>query len=786
MLGHSQCTVQYAARRQLHSDPESDDFPPVFQVWGANTDVGKTAFCASLLSVVDYPSLYIKPVQSGYPNDDDSKKVQSVAPFARPITFHVYEDAVSPDLAAKISGGPPVPDDTILHSISAAINQFTQATIHSSETRTASRSTALVETAGGVLSPVPSGNLQADAYRRLRLPAILVGDRRLGGISTTLSAYEALRLRGYDVPAIVFFQEESGQLENEASVQRNVDSSATSIFQAPALPTDLNVPLKEYVGDVKVKEFFSQLLHHLRWSERFRLRSLDMMADEARRVFWYPFTQHAQLQHVKCFDSAHGDRIATYDSQSKKSADVVDAMGSWWTNGVGHGNVEVTKAIAHAAGRYGHVMFAKAVNSPALHLAKRMLSGPGKDWATRVFYSDNGSTAIEVGLKMALRKRAKDVPERAHLPSMIVALTNSYHGDTLGAMDCSEESDFNRTQTPWYQSRGMFLSPPTVDLRDGVWTITRPQWLCNSASKQTPHDDQEQSEDPDQSGTEHKTLRLRNDIFDIKARINDEVHYARIIGDVIAKALESDEYDLGALVMEPVLQGAGGMQMIDPMFQRALALECRKRKIPIVLDEIFTGLWRLGSVSAARGYLGIEPDIAAYGKLLTGGTVPLSVTLATEDVLHAFDGDSKMQALLHGHSYTAHPIGCAAGVQSLRMYDEAFGKHDPVTNDRVYWNEGSARELSGFQNVKRVTVLGTLLAVEVHSVTSGYAATGANYIVQKLGQQNVYTRPLGNVVYLMCTPLTDEETCRDLMNKLFRVLEHMNDEQSPEDEEVAK
>lgn len=121
---------------------------------------------------------------------------------------------------------------------------------------------------------------------------------------------------------------------------------------------------------------------------------------------------------------------------------MVDPMGNRWTNGAVNGNVELKNVIAHAAARYEHVMLAEALNSSALHLSKRTISGPGKYWDTGAFYSDNGSISTNGGLKLALRRRAKDMPERVHFPSIVIAQTNSYHGDTLGSMDCSEESDF--------------------------------------------------------------------------------------------------------------------------------------------------------------------------------------------------------------------------------------------------------------------------------------------------------------------------------------------------------
>ncbi len=128
--------------------------------------------------------------------------------------------------------------------------------------------------------------------------------------------------------------------------------------------------------------------------------------------------------------------------------------------------------------------------------------------------------------------------------------------------------------------------------------------------------------------------------------------------------IHATKVEIGALVIEPIVIGAGGMKFVDPLFQKLLVLECKSRKIPVIFDEIFVGIYRLGHVSTYE-LLGVHPDIACYGKILTGGTVPLAVTLASDSVYNTFLSDSKAAALLHGHSYTAHPIGCAAALATL-------------------------------------------------------------------------------------------------------------------------
>ncbi|KAM0899594.1 hypothetical protein ACQ4PT_021195 [Festuca glaucescens] len=164
-----------------------------------------------------------------------------------------------------------------------------------------------------------------------------------------------------------------------------------------------------------------------------------------------------------------------------------------------------------------------------------------------------------------------------------------------------------------------------------------------------------------------------------------------------------------------VIQGAGGMHMIDPLFQRVLVQECRNRKIPVIFDEVFTGFWRLG-VESASELLGCLPDIACYAKLMTGGIVPLAATVTTEAVFEAFESNSKLTALLHGHSYTAHAMGCSAAVKAIQWF------RDPSTNSNLdfdqmklneLWDGTLVNQLSSLPNVRRVVSLGTLCAIEL-------------------------------------------------------------------------
>jgi dethiobiotin synthetase/adenosylmethionine--8-amino-7-oxononanoate aminotransferase len=176
----------------------------------------------------------------------------------------------------------------------------------------------------------------------------------------------------------------------------------------------------------------------------------------------------------------------------------------------------------------------------------------------------------------------------------------------------------------------------------------------------------------------------------------------------------------------------------------------------------------------------LDPDIACYAKLLTGGLIPLSVTLASEEVFNTYMGDEKGQALLHGHSYTAHPIGCVSALHALESYNATLERdHDPKTGPRMSFDVGQAQKLSLLPLVEQSMTLGTVLAVTIKAEdgTSGYGAVSRTVpIVQSLRQDGVFARPLGNVIYIMVSPLTSREECVRLTDLLYKTIKAFGEE----------
>jgi dethiobiotin synthetase/adenosylmethionine--8-amino-7-oxononanoate aminotransferase len=222
-----------------------------------------------------------------------------------------------------------------------------------------------------------------------------------------------------------------------------------------------------------------------------------------------------------------------------------DGSASWWTQGLGHGNPSLTLAAAYAASRYGHVMFAEAVHEPALALAEALLLGAGgrNPRLTRVFFSDNGSTGAEVALKMGLRAARFRYGWGAGEEIGVLGLRGGYHGDTIGAMDCSEPGTFNE-KVEWYEGKGFWFDYPTVKCAGGKWAVCVPDELKEQLGV----------------GREHTSL---SEVFDVdgRERRGEGREYERYIVDRL-KTLQAQGRKFGSLILEPVVLGAGGMILV--------------------------------------------------------------------------------------------------------------------------------------------------------------------------------------------------------------------------------
>lgn len=303
-----------------------------------------------------------------------------------------------------------------------------------------------------------------------------------------------------------------------------------------------------YQNSAKESEVL-RLLEEMSVNNTERVQRLEEMADRAQEMIWYPFTQHQGMKarDITVIDSAHDDYFQTFDPSTSKDTPselrpTFDGSASWWTQGLGHGNPELSLSAAYAAGRYGHVMFAGAVHEPALSLADNLLKTIDNPRLTKVFYTDNGSTGMEVAVKMGLRASCDRYGWNASQEQIgILGLKGSYHGDTIGVMDCSEPSTFNK-KVEWYRGRGHWFDFPLVKMVGGSWKVEIPGEL-----------QAELGEDVD--------FASLGSVFDLGQRLESATaqRYKDYIHRTIEDLVHRQGVKFGALILEPVILGAGGM-----------------------------------------------------------------------------------------------------------------------------------------------------------------------------------------------------------------------------------
>lgn len=478
--------------------------------------------------------------------------------------LYQFDEPVSPHLAAQnrtvrtlaqpLSQSsshihPQLRDDDLLRSVHVALSDWASTGVNF----------ALVETAGGVHSPGPNGNSQADLYRPLRLPIVLVADSRLGGISSSISAYESLLLRGYDVHSVLLFRDE--YYRNHEYLRDYFGKKSIPLVPLPAPPArpahqDADSLARDeeamhaYYAEVAQAADITGVVEELTAKNDQRIDRLEAMAGRAQKAIWYPFTQHQGMtaKDITVIDSAYDDYFQTLkpESSSRNSDGLFrptfDGSASWWTQGLGHGNPDLSLSAAYAAGRYGHVMFAGTIHEPALSLADILLKELENPRFNKVFFTDNGSTGMEVAVKMGLRVACARYGWDASKEEIgIIGLKGSYHGDTIGVMDCSEPSTYNQ-KVEWYRGRGHWFDFPLVKMARGVWKVEIPECLRKELG----------------ADIEFSSVSA---IFDLDARLASDVgkRYQEYIRSTIHDLVHRQGRKFGAVIMEPVILGAGGM-----------------------------------------------------------------------------------------------------------------------------------------------------------------------------------------------------------------------------------
>lgn len=392
-----------------------------------------------------------------------------------------------------------------------------------------------------------------------------------------------------------------------------------------------------------------------------------------QQYVWHPFTQmktaNLPLPIVRAKDAS------LYDENGKV---YLDANSSWWVNIHGHGNEYLKQALVEQFEQLDHIIFAGATHPKAVELAARIAHLlPSK--LEKVFFSDNGSTAVEVALKMAFQYwHNKSEPKKR-----VLALEGAYHGDTFGAMSVSQRGVFNQAFEHLFFEVDFIDFPATLEIEKRL--------LLEAENK-------------------FKTKKF------------------------------------AAIIVEPIVQGSAGMRMYRPAFLEELSLLAQKHGVLVIFDEIMTGWGRTGRLFAMN-YINAQPDIVCLSKGLSGGVLPLGLTVATQQIFDAFLSDEKTKALLHGHSFTANALSCALACANLDLIEDAgfFENIERISKAHLAFN----KRIKFHHKLKDVRQAGTIIAIEIQDKRdSSYFSEIRDKAYEFFLTKGILLRPLGNVIFI--------------------------------------
>ena len=422
---------------------------------------------------------------------------------------------------------------------------------------------------------------------------------------------------------------------------------------------------------------------------------MSSVLEKDKQHVWHPFTQMKTAEAPLDIVKSEGTLLIDRDGK-----EYIDCNSSWWVNVHGHCHPHIIKAVTEQISKIDHIIFADATHEPAVKLAERVCKILPESFQ-KVFFSDNGSTAIEVALKMVFQFWFNQGIEKKR----ILAIDGAYHGDTFGAMSVGERGFFNRPFEAFFFDVD-YLDFPTSEIED-------------------------------------EQLQKAEELF------------------------KTGQF--AGLIVEPLIQGSAGMRIYSADWLNKLVALAQKYDVLVIFDEVMTAWGRTGKMFALE-HCSVVPDIICLSKGLTGGVVPLGLTVTSDKIYNQFLSDETVKALLHGHSFTGNAIACACANASLDIFELNFTwkNIDRISKSHVEFIE----TIHSHSKVKTVRHLGTILAIEIEE---GQETTYFSSIKKKafdyFKENGMLLRPLGNVLYLNPPYCITEEQLSKVYSHLRSFLE---------------
>lgn len=441
---------------------------------------------------------------------------------------------------------------------------------------------------------------------------------------------------------------------------------------------------------------------------------MDSWIKKDLQYIWHPYTQmrEACKSPPILIEKAKGIRL--FDAAGRS---YYDTISSWWCNVHGHNHPVIKEAISRQLDSLEHVLFAGFTHKPAILLAEKLIAlAPGR--LQKVFFSDNGSTSVEVALKLSFQYwRNCGFTGR----SKFISLDYGYHGDTVGTMSVSAVDLFNKVFAPLFFPGYKVPSPYCYRCPMG------------------------------------------------KSRDTCSIDCIR----PLEKLLESSAKKVCALIMEPMVLGAGGMIVYPKEYLEKAALLCKKFNVHLILDEVATGFGRTGKMFACEHVRGIAPDFLCLSKGITAGYLPFGATLTTDKVYQAFCSNDRTKTFYHGHTHTANAISCRAGLASL----EVFKKEKTLDNVSAlvpFFHDGlkEFREIPLVGDVRSIGLIGALeLVDDRNKKIAPDPKKRLGYRIYEQGlKEGLLLRPLGHIIYFFLPLCVTRGQLRDILKKSYKVI----------------
>jgi adenosylmethionine-8-amino-7-oxononanoate aminotransferase len=647
-------------------------------ITGTDTGVGKTVITAGLAAVFREQGIktgVMKPIQTGPLIDTKFlKKISGVKDPLSLITPHHLSHPLAPLVAAQLEG-----KEIKIEKIKSAyqkISSFYQLT--------------LVEGIGGLLVPIKKNYLVVDLIKELNLPLLIVARASLGTINHTLLTIRQAEIAGIEIIGIILNNSESKKAGICEKTNPEVIEKLSRIPILGVFPY-LHQLDREILTEKIIKHIDLKKLKKILEDEK-KERNLDRWD---KKYLWHPFTQMKDYAREENLIITQGKGNYLKDF---RGGDFFDGVSSLWVNLHGHQKEKINQAIIKQVNKVSHSTLLGITHPPAILLAQKLVEITPAN-LKHVFFSDNGSTAVEIALKMAFQywqQKKTPLPEKRKF----IFFEHSYHGDTLGAVGVGGIDLFHQLYQPLIMEN--FKAPSPYCYR------------C------------------------FQNLKFPSCRFYCLKKLEE--------------IMKSYHQEIGALIIEPLIQAAGGMIVAPAGFLARVRELCTRYEILMIADEVATGFGHTGKMFACE-WEKVEPDLICLAKGITGGYLPLAATLATDEIYNAFWAEYKEQkTFFHGHSYTGNPLACAAALANLEIFEreKVIEKIQP----KIKFLKEELKKIASLKYVGEIRQQGLMVGIELvrnkeTKESFAWEEKAGIRVTRKMREKGILLRPLGNVIVLM-------------------------------------